>query len=36
MNVIWHQYPREKIVRMANAFSVKQGFDKDGGDLRLA
>jgi hypothetical protein len=36
VNVIGHYNPREKVVGMANAFSEKQGFGKDGGNLRLA
>jgi len=36
MNVIRHHYPREKIIRTANSFSVKQGFDEDCRNPRLA
>jgi hypothetical protein len=36
MNVIRHHYPSEKIIGAANSFSMKQGFDEDGRNPRLA
>jgi hypothetical protein len=35
MDMIRHDDPGEKIIATANLVAVEQGFDEDGGDLRM-